>query len=205
MRPEQSGYRGPATIDIFYDELRFTIKPLYEYELSGLVVAKTDYTLFADNDVAAVVPVDLCIVWGTNLERGIHNHPSTDFWQRMRWCYWQSEVPIDATEIANNHLVVNDERIRDALTDLSLGDQVRLRGQLIELWAHTPAGEQRKAYASSTSRDDTRGGACEVIYVREAELLRRGNPISYWTHRIGLWSLGLWSCTWLVLRLVRRG
>jgi hypothetical protein len=93
-----------------------------------------------------------------------------DFWNGVFTCNfetsddaaWQSIRP---EQIANNHLISDDDAIRDRVADVRVGDQVRVRG-----WLATYGSGQNKR-GTSTTRDDTGNGACETIFVADFDVV----------------------------------
>ena len=77
---------------------------------------------------------------------------------------WES---FDMQQLSNNHLLSDDEYVRDGVKDLQVGDQIRVRGYLASY--ESPGGRR----GTSTTRTDTGDGACETIYVQQFELLAR--------------------------------
>lgn len=58
------------------------------------------------------------------------------------------------------HMIPGNDRIAQALAGVRKGERVRIDGWLVE--ANARDGWR---WRSSTSRTDTGGGACEVVYV----------------------------------------
>jgi hypothetical protein len=58
------------------------------------------------------------------------------------------------------HMIPANDTVAQALADVRKHDHVRIDGWLVE--ADAPDGWR---WRSSTTRDDTGGGACEVVYV----------------------------------------
>jgi len=86
-------------------------------------------------------------------------------------------------EISNNHLVFKDKETEKKAKSLSNGDQVKIKGRLVNIDARNigKPGQydpENISWESSTSRDDAGAGACEVIYVDNIEILNKANPVS---------------------------
>ena len=86
--------------------------------------------------------------------------------QSARWYRYRygGEPPIPQAEIdrsaANMHMIPGSDAIADALADVKQGERVRIDGWLVEARA-----KDGWRWRSSTTRDDTGAGACELIYV----------------------------------------
>ena len=63
--------------------------------------------------------------------------------------------------ISNNHLITNDEKILSLIGEIEEGDFIRIKGYLVNVY-----GDKFKLM-TSTSRNDTMDGACEVILVED--------------------------------------
>lgn len=172
----------------------YTVKPLADYEIWGLVVSNHDTSTWwnwihkASNDHLNVV--DLCVVFAENVTSGGYvgldyssgqfvcyvQTPSTEKWQRF-----------SMRALANNHLLADRPSIVAKLRNVRIGDQVHIRGWLSE-YTH----DHGFAFTRGTSltRDDTGNGACETIYVQEVDVLRAGG---------GPWRWLLWPSIGLIL------
>ncbi|MGH8028690.1 MAG: hypothetical protein ACREO3_02020 [Arenimonas sp.] len=121
--------------------------------------------------VYSVDAKDLCVIWGPNLERD--DYLRITFENTPTWCHWSwqsADVQFNPQAIANNHLVTDGDALRSALGKVYVGDQVRFTGVLAncrdmrhpEFWRPT-----------STSRTDSGGGACEVVFFESFEVSSR--------------------------------
>jgi hypothetical protein len=63
------------------------------------------------------------------------------------------------------HMIPADANIRRALLSAGHGDWVRLRGLLVDA-----AGPDGFTWSTSTSRLDSGPGACELVWVEEAQV-----------------------------------
>ena len=175
----------------------YTVRPVADYEIWGLVVSNHDSDTWwdwihkASNDHLNVV--DLCVVFAENVERGGYvgldyssgqfvcnvETSSTERWQRF-----------SMRALSNNHLLADRESVASRLRDVRIGDQVRIRGLLAE-YTHNAGFAFRRG--TSLTRDDTGNGACETIYVQEVEVLRSGGKPWRWLlwPAVGLGIAGL--------------
>lgn len=150
-------------------EGHFTLTPLAEYKLRGMVVSVKPYSSGWE---AMISPCDLAIVWGkltdTQYERFI------SYSQRNRWYFYryQRDCPLDEAYIishsSNNHIIPESENILRAIKTLKRKDRIVLEGFLVNVKG-TYKG--RPLYwNSSLSRSDTGNGSCELIYVSKIRI-----------------------------------
>jgi len=150
----------------------YEIVPLYEYEITGLVVSYRVHD--AKHGVHRLTKdhlnvADVCIVWGENATE----LPLTKFkfWNLDFTCYfktsreWWSRFNKD--ELSNNHLITGDPDVRDAIRKVRIGDQITIKGWLAE-YRNLQTGGHRK---TSTVRTDTGNGACETILVDDMTIV----------------------------------
>jgi len=164
----------------------YTIKPLYSYELAGLIVSYHHSASFADyyhelwGDKLNLK--DICVVWGSNITTNAYRE--SKFKSAPFMCYWwvPDDVPFDQTKISNNHLITEKKALARQIMRARKGDQIYLKGFLAEY--STADGFHR---GTSTTRTDTWNGACETIYLSEFRILKAAN-----TGWRGLASLSKW-------------
>ena len=183
--------------------IEYTVRPVFTYDLSGLVVSKHnadtwwDWVHKAWNDSLNVT--DLCVVWGGNARGGAYRDISFSSGEFV--CYWQSSSSatwdaFDQYSVSNNHLLADDPVIAKVLKNARVGDQIHFRGYLAEYSHHQGFAFFR---GTSTTRQDTGNGACETVYATEAEIIRPGNRgwrMAFW---IAAWTLVASIAAWLYL------
>jgi len=161
-----------------WDDVTYSIQPEYDYDLTGMVVS---YRHHDDNSRMHRLAgdhlnmLDVCVVWGDNATEA--ELDKLDFWNGVFTCNvktrdqraWES---FDMRQLSNNHLISDDDNIRDRVRKIRVGDQVRVRGMLASY--RSPGGER----GTSTTRTDTGNGACETIYVENFDILQAAT--SYW-------------------------
>ncbi len=163
----------------------YEMEPLYEYQLTGLIVSKISYG-FSPEKLDQTFPLDLCMIWGDNLSPQVYRNPDLAFKQDMRFCFYNysdTSIKINAKQLANNHLLSPNKAVLQKMKAASVGDQVVIYGKLVNLTAKkTDANTDifnpdQMVWKSSTNRDDNGAGACEVIYVDEFKILEHGHPM----------------------------
>ncbi len=172
-------------------DIEYTVRPLYQYDLTGLVVSKHNADTWwdriheASNDKLNVT--DLCVVWGNNARHaryGELNYSSGQF-----VCYVQtssSEVwsTFDMNSLSNNHMLTDDSGIARVLRSVRVGDQIHFRGYLAEYSHHHQFAFFR---GTSVTRTDTGNGACETVFATDAEIIRhanRGLRFAFWASAV---------------------
>jgi hypothetical protein len=190
--PVQNSTSAPA-FRTLVGGITYTVRPLFTYDLYGLVVSKHDADTWWDwihkawNDKLNVT--DLCVVWGANAKSGIYRElefSSGEFVCNVQTSSTEVWNAFDMTALSNNHLLSDDPVVTRALKSMRVGDQVHFRGYLAE-YSHN----QGFAFVrgTSTTRTDTGNGACETVYATDAEILHEGNRgwrIALWIAVIGL-------------------
>ena len=100
------------------NDIDYSIQPLYEYDLVGLVVSKHDANTWWDyihrewNDHLNIV--DLCVVWGNNVRTGIYqeiNFSSGQFTCNFSTNSSEAFATFDQSAISNNHLLTDQASI----------------------------------------------------------------------------------------------
>ncbi len=186
--PAQKPTRAGA-FDATYKGVDYLVEPEYEYDLAGMVVSFRHHDgnsrmHFRANDHLNMM--DVCVVWGdTATGRLLHK---IKFWNGIFTCNvrtrdqeaWEA---FRMEQLSNNHLISDDDYIRDRVKDIRIGDQIRVRGYLASY--SNEAGGKR---GTSTTRTDTGDGACETIFVEKFDIIAPAQ--SFW--RISMWvSLAL--------------
>jgi len=110
-------------------------------------------------------PTDLALGWGPMANPAVSDKLGIS--QGGRWYYyqWGSEgPPIAPDEIvrssANMHMIPADGSVADALAKIRKGDTVHVDGWLVQI-----NRDDGWHWRSSTTREDSGDGACEVVYV----------------------------------------
>ena len=90
--------------------------------------------------------------------------------------------------MSNNHLITDDDYIRNRIEEVGIGDQVRLKG-----WLSSYKNNQGGERGTSITREDQGNGACETIYVKEFDILDEYNnawrKLMYFSLALFLFSL----------------
>ena len=170
--PVQAGItKKPFTVEM--NRVLYQVQPLYDYSLYGLVVSYSHHDgdsmlhkLWNDHLNTA----DVCVVWSnTAFDLNLNDY---SFWNGQFTCNIKTSdsaawARFDMTQLSNNHLLSDDKLIRDQINDISVGDQIYIKG-----WLSEYASEGGSKRGTSITRNDTGNGACETIFVTEFNILR---------------------------------
>lgn len=140
--------------------------PIAPYSIRARVLSTRRYRYDA---CAKLAPVDLALGWGRMSDSATLDALTIS--QRWRWydfSYRRAPIPQSEIELcsANTHVIPAGDAVRDTVLDAIRGDVVRLDGWLVSCEPLSGGG----AWTSSTTRTDTGGGACEIMWVERAEI-----------------------------------
>lgn len=186
---------------------KYTITPLYDYTLNGLVLHTQEYDKwYSLTKIDKTFTKDICIIWGDTLDKKSYKDKTLSVGQDYRFCFYNYKtngLVFNANEFSNNHLIASNKEIENKILSIEGGDQVRITGKLVNVHAvmlDTKKSGQYESpqieWNSSTTRDDTGGGACETIYVENVEIIKKGNVIFHALYSVSLYGLAviiLWS------------
>ncbi len=160
-------------ISINFNDIDYTVKPMYEYDLYGLVVSYRHHDgdsqlhkLWNDH----LNMMDLCVLWS---DTAFSSHLNElEFWNGQFTCNVKTVSNVawasfKMNQISNNHLLSADPRIRERVKDVRIGDQIHLKGWLS---SYSSVGGSKRS--TSTTREDTGNGACETIYLQEFNIIQ---------------------------------
>lgn len=147
----------------------YVITPLAEFEMKGKILSRRTYFFGRLTDLS---PIDLALGWGRMSDENVVKQLKIK--QGVRFYFWKTRTaspPIPIGEItshsANMHMIPANKGVKKALLDTHRGEIVSFKGKLVEVLAP----EDQWSWRSSLVRDDTGGGACEVIWVEQFEVV----------------------------------
>lgn len=139
------------------------VRPLAGFSVDARVLGREDYRFGTE---ATFSPTDLALGWGRMREDAVLG--KLDISQSGRWYRysWRGDPPLPLNEIisssANMHMIPADSRVAAQLHRIRPDDHVRIDGWLVRIEA-----DDGWRWNSSLRRDDSGGGACELVYVCE--------------------------------------
>jgi hypothetical protein len=169
---EQILYDEPLQIDITPQSFTHNdhmLEAVAEFTIEALALSVKSYS---SDDMASISPVDIAVGWGQMAD------PETILgFSKIRqggryFAYrWENAPPVDPqriiTSASNIHLVPANEDVAEKLEDIERADFIRLEGYLVNITRNSDG----KTWRTSTTRTDTRRGACEILYVQAVNKL----------------------------------
>ncbi len=147
----------------------FQIHPLYKYILSGRVLSKKRYTRGWNSKLSKY---DLAIGWGDMAKLEILKKIKIKQILRFFTYRYNYDFPLTPeyinTHSSNNHIIAASKNIEKVLWLLKKKDIVRISGFLVNITGKYK--ERNVVWKTSTERDDSGDGACEIIYVTEIQI-----------------------------------
>lgn len=160
--PIQKPLRGVPSLRVE----TYVVTPLATFQVAGRVLGARHYRFDREADLS---PVDLAMGWGPMADPAVLR--TIDISQGGRFYYWHTNaLPIPAEAIsrhsANMHLVPASPAVATRLAAITQGQKVRFKGYLLQVQA-----DDGWHWRSSTTRDDTGAGACELVLVDAIDVL----------------------------------
>lgn len=164
--------------DVNFNDVEYRVEPEFEYDLYGVIVSYRHHDdsrihLLANDHLNML---DVCVIWGDNTSNGLLH--KINFWNGIFTCnvqtkYQEAWDSFEMNQLSNNHLISDDEFVRDRVRDIQVGDQIRVRGYLASY-----GSENNAMRGTSTTRLDTGNGACETLFVERFEIIEA--VTNYW-------------------------
>ncbi len=175
-------YQAPVEMEPFEVKVKsgtYIVYPHHEYLIKGLVVTThdsgswTDYAHGLWGDFLNVK--DICAMWGVNTQNELYKklqYRSGDWTcyvrTRDRWAW--DNFRLD--QFSNTHVLATDKKVIRNAKRARRGDQIYMHGYLVD-YSINGAGVRR----SSTIREDTGNGACEVMFVTDFGIIRSASSL----------------------------
>jgi hypothetical protein len=144
----------------------FTLTPRAKFSLTARVLGTERYRSDAG---AALMPIDIAFGWGPMSDSALLSQLKVS--QSGRFFFWRYENQAPAPHeviirsAANMHLIPINSSVEKTLFSARVGDVIDLEGELVDV-----TRSNGWHIDSSLTREDSGGGACEVIYVKSATI-----------------------------------
>jgi hypothetical protein len=147
----------------------FTLTPRAHIALTARVLSGERYHV---DTLANLVPRDLALGWGIMSDSAIIKQLKIS--QSGRFYFWQfdseairARIPQIVASSANMHVIGATERVQAVIDRVRVGELISFEGKLVDV-----SRGDGWAIKTSLSRDDSGAGACEIIYVESASIVR---------------------------------
>jgi len=144
----------------------YTLIKRARFDITARLLRKERYRVDAE---AALAPFDLGVGWGPLSDSAILDQ--LEFSQMGRFFYWTpkgADFPLTPqvaiTHLAQIHVIPASANVSTRLSDLRPGQVVSAHGYLVDV-----RGPKGFVWNTSLRRDDTGGGACEILWAEAIE------------------------------------
>lgn len=161
--PQQQMLQTPITQQV--DAYQLT--ELASFKITAKVLAKKNYSF---DRGAQLSPTDLALGWGRMSDENVLEQIKIS--QSGRFYFWRvAAFPIPQREIethsANMHVIPENISVKHALGKVRPGDIIEMSGSLVNVLST----DNQWRWRSSLTREDTGGGACELIWVKSLRIV----------------------------------
>ena len=153
-----------APFDLATRRGRVTVRPRAAFDVSARVAGAEPYWI---DRTAFLSPFDFALLWGDAAQAPLRDQ--LDYSQSWRFFFWRTTTPVDTgyliTHTANVHLIPGGVNVRRALATVDAGDEVRLRGLLVDV-----VSEHGLSWSTSLVRNDHGDHGCEILWVESVQI-----------------------------------
>ena len=144
----------------------FLYTAIANFEINTRVLSIRSY---GSDDLSEFCPLDIAAGWGQMSDQNIVDQ--IDIKQQHRWYVWSTKrFPIPQEELekssANIHIIPSSEDIEDQFDDVIRGNIIFMKGYLVNV----KSMENNREWKTSTKRNDTGSGACEILWLQEISI-----------------------------------
>ena len=147
----------------------YVMTALARYRIRGRLLHRQAYRSDASSGIS---PLDFGLGWGPMSDSSILGQ--MEFSQSARFLNWSWDTPeppipfkVINSHASNTHLIPGDGQVFDALNTMREGQVVELSGYLVSV-----KGPNGFNWSGSLTRTDQGQGACEVMYVESARIIK---------------------------------
>ena len=181
-------------IEISSGRLRFNLTPFKKCEINGLIVDKINHSIVQTFCPRTLLTTDwlsmnkcFTIMWGGNVGKKVYKSRGLTFYDGG--VNWESEPVPNLNELARVALITKDKEVWNMIKSLSLGDQIKIKGTLMNLsydFFGTP-----KEYKTGSSENNQQYW---VIYPEDIRVLKKASVFFnylFWISLLSLLALGI--------------
>lgn len=188
--PVLTEVNGNYSIELISKGFRYTLIPVYECEINGLVVDKMmpGLVMIKGFENALKMNKNFTIIWGSNVTNGVHKNRSIKFWDGG--VSWEGGATVNLGELARIGLITKDRNLWSKIKSISGGDQIKVKGKLVNAKADriipvtycTNHFEWKTGFLGQNERFWS-------VYVEDVQTLKKANVFFnflFWASLLGL-------------------
>lgn len=146
----------------------FNFMPITTFSAKVRVLSISSYH---NDKMSEFCPIDIAIGWGRMSDQNVVD--KIEIKQQHRWYVWKTKsFPIPRKEIeissANVHIIPATETVEDELDEVIRGNIIQISGKLVNV----NKLNDKFVWKSSTKRNDTGSGACEILWLEQIKILQ---------------------------------
>lgn len=138
----------------------FNVKPLAKFSANLKVLGVKNYSSGKEGELS---PVDFAVGWGVMKNEENLKHLKISQGERWFFVNFEKENKLPSWDImgsaANIHIVPKSDYIEKLVKEVEPGDEIEIGGRLILVTT------ENWRWVSSTTRNDTGAGSCEILLV----------------------------------------
>jgi len=148
------------------DEFQF--KGIAEFRIQARVLS---IRFYGSDDMSDFCPSDIALGWGKMSDQNVID--KLEIKQQHRWYVWSTQnFPIPKKEIeinsSNIHVIPSNEGVENKLDEIVKGNIILIEGKLVNV----NRVNQKFIWKSSTKRNDTGSGACEILWADKISIIQ---------------------------------
>jgi len=178
-----------SSYQIINKGFRFTLIPISECEINGLIVDKIPYApVRIMHENALGMNKNFTIMWGSNVRNKTYKNKAIKF--SYGGINWQGNTNLNLDELARVALITQDKNLWSRIKSLSGGDQVKIIGKLVN-----GSGDRiiPVTYCSNHLQWNTgmpgKNDEFWNIYVEDLKILKKANVLFNYLFWISLFGL----------------
>lgn len=162
--PIQTNLKDP----IIWEKDNYSFTAIAEFNIELRVLSIKSYR---SDEMSSFSPLDIAAGWSKMSDQSILDKISIK--QQHRWYVWNvQQFPIPQKEIelnsTNIHIIPANNNVNSLLEKIIKGNILKLRGYLVNV----KSNKNKRTWKTSTKRNDTGSGACEILWTEEVLILK---------------------------------
>jgi hypothetical protein len=177
----------------------WSFTPLFRYDITAFVFGTSHKFVSEFKDTLT----DIGLLWGNNASKGYYRNVKLRVMMDHYEVSWKYGDNFDLYSAANTHIATCDSNAFRKIRSVKTGDQIKVKGWLVNAKISKNPNETDPSkiltWDSSVTRNDTRGGSCELMYVANADDINViANGPRYWLYmkKIGFYSFCIILILW---------